>query len=247
MKPQVLITGGSRGIGKAICETLAAGGYEVALTYRSSSSALAVEQFAKTLSERHNTRVEAFGMDISQTSSIDQAAETILSRFGNLTGIVNNAGLAIDGLFARFRPEQFDEILNTNLRGAYFVTQAFLRPLLKARSGSVVFISSVVGQSGNAGQSAYSAAKAGLLGVAKSLALELASRNIRVNAVTPGFIETDMTGALPEATKQAILPKIPLGAFGSPKDVAGAVAFLLGPDSRYITGQVLAVNGGMYM
>lgn len=245
MKPQVFVSGGTRGIGQAICGKLAEKGFEVAFTYKSSASQ--AEAFAADLAKRFATRVEAFQMDLTQVPSIESASDKILASFPNLTALVNNAGVSVDGLIARYKPEQFDEVVGTNLRGAFFATQSLLRPLLKARSGSIVFMTSVVGQSGNAGQTAYAASKAGLIGIAKSLAQELSSRSIRVNCVSPGFIQTDMTQALPEATKQSILTKIPLGTFGSTDDVANAVAFLLGPESKYITGQVLAVNGGMYM
>ena len=245
MKPQVFVSGGTRGIGLAICTKLAEKGYEIAFTCKSSVSN--AEALAEELSKRCATRVEAFSMDLAQVPSIEAAAEKVLEKFPNLTAIVNNAGVSVDGLIARYKPEQFDEVIGTNLRGAFFATQSLLRPLLKARQGSIVFMTSVVGQSGNAGQTAYAASKAGLIGIAKSLAQELSSRNIRVNCVAPGFIQTDMTQALPESTKQSILAKIPLSAFGSTDDVAHAVSFLLGPESKYITGQVLAVNGGMYM
>ncbi|MBI3544475.1 MAG: 3-oxoacyl-[acyl-carrier-protein] reductase [Deltaproteobacteria bacterium] len=243
-RPQALITGGTRGIGRAICLELAAKGYDVAFTYRSNAE-LARSLEAELASK--GARAKGFELDISNPASIEAGMEKVLAEFGQIETLVNNAGISIDGLAMRFKADDFDRLMDTNVRGAFLTTQAVLRPMMKLRRGSIIFISSVIGQMGNAGQAPYSATKAALLGLTKSLAREVGSRGIRVNAITPGFVKTDMTSALPEENKQAILAEIPLGTFGEPEDIAAAVLFLASPASKYVTGQVLAVNGGMYM
>jgi 3-oxoacyl-[acyl-carrier protein] reductase len=186
-------------------------------------------------------------LNVAEADSVEKAFTEIMAKFEQLDGLVNNAGITRDQLLMRMKDEDFDAVLSTNLRGAYLCTKAVMRPMLKARRGSIVNISSVVGQMGNAGQSNYSASKAGLEGFTRSVALEVASRGIRVNALAPGFIVTDMTEALDEKQKTAIQERIPMQRLGNVDDIAGAVSFLLSDMSLYITGQVLQVNGGMYM
>jgi len=249
MRPQALVTGGTRGIGRAICLELAKQGYDIAFTYRSSEElARSLEAEVATLSAKDiGAKAKGFLVDISDAGAVTAGVEKILSEFPQVEVLVNSAGISIDGLAMRYKPEDFDRLMDTNVRGAFLTTQGVLRPMMKARRGSIIFISSVIGQMGNAGQVPYSAAKAALLGMTKSLAREVGSRGIRVNAVTPGFIKTDMTSALPEQNKEGILAQIPLGSFGDPEDVARVVAFLASSASKYVTGQVLAVNGGLYM
>lgn len=242
--PQALVTGGTRGIGRAVCIELAQAGYNVAFTYRSNAElAAALEQ---ELSGK-GIKAKGYNVDISEAAALESGVAQILTDFSSIEVLVNNAGISIDGLAMRFKAEDFDRLMDTNVRGAFLTTQAVLRPMMKARRGSIIFMSSVIGEMGNAGQTAYAASKAALLGMTKSLARELGSRGIRVNAITPGFIQTDMTSALPEQNKESILAQIPLGTLGAPEDIAKAVAFLASPASKYITGQILAVNGGMYM
>ncbi len=244
-RPQALVTGGTRGIGRAVCLELASQGYDVAFTYRSNA------EMAKTLEQelqaRGSQQAKGYAIDIADVASLDAGLTQVTADFKQIEVLVNNAGISIDGLAMRFKAEDFDRLMDTNVRGAFLTSQAVLRPMMKARRGSIIFISSVIGQMGNAGQTAYSASKAALLGMTKSLAREVGSRGIRVNAITPGFIQTDMTSALPEQNKEGILAQIPLGTLGDPEDIAKAVVFLASPASKYVTGQVLAVNGGLYM
>lgn len=244
MRSQALVTGGTRGIGRAVCIELAAQGLDVAFTYLSNETM--ARELEKEL-EGKGAKARGYRVDLSDVAALEKGLEQVLAEFPAIEVLVNNAGISIDGLAMRFKAEDFDRIMNTNVRGAFLTTQALLRPMMKARKGSIVFLSSVIGQMGNAGQAPYAATKAALLGMTKSLARELGSRGIRVNAVAPGFIETNMTSALPAQSKESIFAQIPLGCFGAPEDVARTVAFLAGPASRYITGQVLAVNGGLYM
>ncbi|MEW6058290.1 MAG: 3-oxoacyl-[acyl-carrier-protein] reductase [Bdellovibrionota bacterium] len=243
-RPQALVTGGSRGIGRAICLELARSGYDVAFTYRSNEAMAAslVNEITQT-----GAMAKSYAVDVANTEELQSNLEKVLGDFPHLEVLVNNAGITIDGLALRYKLEDFDKLINTNLRGAYITTQAVLRPLMKARKGSIIFISSLSGEMGNPGQTVYSATKAALIGLTKSLAKEIGSRGIRVNCVTPGFIKTDMTSALPAENKEGIVAQIPLGAFGEPEDIAKVVAFLASPSSKYMTGQVLAVNGGLYM
>ena len=242
-RPQAIITGGTRGIGKAICLELAST-HDIAFTYVSSSGA--AEELVKELSAK-GARAKAYKADMADAPALEKAFEEILKDFPTPAVLVNNAGISLDGLSMRFKAEDFDKLYNTNVRGAFIASQAVMRPMMKARSGSIIFISSVIGQMGNTGQAAYATSKAALFGMMKSLAKEIGSRGITVNAIAPGFIKTDMTDKMPEAAKAALLGQIPLGTLGEPSDVARSVAFLAGPASRYITGQILAVNGGLYM
>lgn len=240
-----LVTGASRGIGREVAIRLAGEGAFVVLN----CTARGVEKAEGVLRE-----IQAAGGDglvkpfsVSDSAAVDAAVDEIIKAKGAIHILVNNAGIAKDSLFMRMKDEEWDDTLNTNLKGAALCARAVTRPMMKAREGAIINMSSVVGQMGNAGQAAYSASKAGLFGLTKTLAKELASRNIRVNAVAPGFIDTEMTTDLPEAAKTAMLGQIPLGRMGSGKEIAEAVLFLASPASSYVTGQILAVNGGMYV
>ncbi len=239
---RVMVTGGSRGIGAGIAKYLAGQGARVALTYSSSK-----EQAEKVLAELPGQGHLCIALNVSDADSVEKCFSEVLTKFEGLDGLVNNAGITKDQLLMRMKDEDFDSVINTNLKGAFLCTRAVMRPMLKARAGSIVNISSVVGQMGNPGQANYSASKAGLEGFTRSTAMEVASRGIRVNAVAPGFIVTDMTHALDDKQKDAITARIPLQRLGSVDDVASAVSFLLSDMSQYITGQVLQVNGGLYM
>ena len=238
-----VVTGGSRGIGKAVCLILAKQGYDISFTYNS-NHALAEGLVAELKALGSNAK--AYSIDFSDKNCSEQI-EKLTEASSRIDLLVNNAAISIDGLMMRFKSNDLDALLNTNLRSSYIMAQSILRPMMKAKQGSIIFMSSVIGQNGNAGQTAYATTKAGLIGLTKSLAKEVASRNIRVNAIAPGFIQTDMTSSLPEANKQSILAQIPLGRFGTVDDIAQMVSFLASPDSSYITGQVFAVNGGLYM
>jgi len=234
-----LVTGGSRGIGRAICIELARRGANVVVGY-TGNSRLAEETAAQCA---HAITAQGDVASMADCESIFAACE---AAFGPPDILVNNAGITRDGLLMRMSEDDFDHVLEVNLRGAFNCTKLACRPMVRKKAGRIVNITSVVGLSGNAGQANYCASKAGLIGLTKSTALELASRGITVNAVAPGFIETDMTAALPETARAALLSQIPAGRLGAPEDVAAAVAFLCGDASAYITGQVLSVNGGMY-
>lgn len=239
---KIFVTGGSRGIGSAIVKLLAQLGAQVTFTY--SSRADAAEALLKELPGSGHKCLQ---MDLSQESSVQSALEQLLQHSPEIDGVVNNAGITKDQLLLRMKIEDFDTVMNTNLRGNFLIIKALTKVMMKARKGSIVNITSVIGQTGNAGQSNYAASKAGLIALSKSVALELGSRNVRVNCVAPGFIATDMTQSLTEEQKKQILTKIPLESLGDPMDVAHAVAFLLSDEARYITGHTLNVNGGMYM
>jgi len=243
-KATALVTGGSRGIGAGICKRLAHDGYHVLVNFSAN------EQKAQAIVNEiisNGGSASLCGFDVSNPDQVDDAFARILKDFGPIEVLVNNAGINRDGLLVRMKNEDLDNILNTNLKGAIYCSRAAAKQMMKTRKGSIILISSVVGQTGNAGQSAYSAAKAGMIGFAKSTAQELASRKIRVNVIAPGFVQTDMTEALTEDQKEVIVQKIPLGFIGNPEDIAGAVSYLASNDSRYITGEVLSVNGGMAM
>ncbi len=239
---RIVVTGSSRGIGAGLAKALAGYGARVAVTF-SSNAASAEKVMAELPGDGHML----INLNVASGESVEKAFDEILEKFGGLDGLVNNAGITKDQLLMRMKDEDFDSVIATNLRGAYLCTKAVMRPMMKARAGSIVNVSSVVGQMGNPGQSNYSASKAGLEGFTRSVALEIASRNIRVNAVAPGFIVTDMTEALDAKQKETIQSKIPLQRLGSVDDIAQSVAFLLSDASLYITGQVLQVNGGLYM
>ena len=237
-----LVTGGSRGIGRAVCLELARQGAAVAVNYAGNSAAAeeTVEQ-CRAL----GVEAEAFRADVADPAACDALVAAVKERFGRLDILVNNAGIARDGLLMTAKEEDFTKTLDTNLKGAYFCTKAAAKVMLRQKYGRIICLSSVVGLRGNPGQTAYAASKAGVIGLVKAAAKELAGRDITVNAVAPGFIETDMTAVLPEKAKAAMLGTIPKGRPGSPEEVARAVAFFAGPECAYITGQVLCVDGGM--
>jgi 3-oxoacyl-[acyl-carrier protein] reductase len=238
-----LVTGASRGIGRVIAETLAAAGAIVVLGARDAGKlADGVREI-----EARGGRAEAVSLDVAEKGSVEAAMAGLLARHGRLDVLVNNAGITRDNLLLRMKAEEWNQVLATNLTGAFLCTQLALKPMLKQRSGRIVNVTSVVGLTGNAGQANYAASKAGLVGFTKSVAREVASRGITVNAVAPGFIETDMTAAMTEKAKEAVLSAIPLGRVGEARDVAAAVAFLASDDAGYVTGQVLAVDGGFHM
>lgn len=239
-----LVTGGSRGIGKAISLKLAALGARVYVNYASRSDA--AEEVVKEI-KAAGGEADILGFDVSDSAAVDKAIDSIKEKSGKLDILVNNAGISKDGLFVRMKDDDWDSTLNINLKGSFNCSRAAGRLMMKARYGRIVNISSVVGEMGNAGQVPYSASKAGLLGLTKATARELASRNVTVNAITPGFIETDMTDVLDEKVKEATLSNIPLGRFGKADEVADLVAFLSQPASAYITGQIIGINGGMHM
>jgi 3-oxoacyl-[acyl-carrier protein] reductase len=239
-----MITGGTRGIGLAIAKRLTAEGYDVLVTYRGDAEVADAAREALAASGR---RVEIIAADVSTADGAGGAVEEAMQRLGRLDVLVNNAGITRDTLLMRMGDDDWDAVLTTNLKGAFLMSKAAIRPMLRQRSGRIVNVSSVVGQVGNAGQANYAAAKAGLIGFTKSLAKEVGSRGITVNAVAPGFIATRLTDVLPEQTKSAILERTPLGRFGTPEDVAGAVAFLVGPDAAFVTGHTLTVDGGLFM
>jgi 3-oxoacyl-[acyl-carrier protein] reductase len=243
-KPLALVTGASRGIGAGIAEKLGALGYHVMVNYVS-QEARAAEVVKKI--EASGGTAEPLRFDVSKEEEIIAAFEIIARKGAPLAVLVNNAGISEDGLILRMKKESLDRTLQTNLVSAVLCSREAAKLMMKARNGSIIQISSVVGEMGNAGQVAYSAAKAGMIGLTKSLAKELASRNVRVNAIAPGYIETDMTGALNDAQKKSITDNIPLGSLGQATDIAECVGFLAGSASRYITGQVIGVNGGLYI
>lgn len=243
-KPLALVTGASRGIGAGIAEKLGAQGFHVLVNYVS-NEAKAAEVVARITSAGGSA--EPMRFDVSNEAEIVAAFEIIAKKGAPLEVLVNNAGISEDGLILRMKKETLDRTLQTNLVSAVLTSREAAKLMMKARKGSIIQISSVVGEMGNAGQVAYSAAKAGMIGLTKSLAKELASRSIRVNAVTPGYIETDMTGALNDTQKKAITDNIPLGRLGTPADIAEIVGFLASPASTYVTGQIIGVNGGLYI
>jgi 3-oxoacyl-[acyl-carrier protein] reductase len=237
----VLITGGSRGIGRACAVAFADLGAQVVIGYAGNESA-ANETLALL-----RTKGRAVRFDVADAAACAKAVDSVLEEFGRLDVLVNNAGVAVDGLVVRTKEEDWDKQLDTNLKGAFALIRAAARPMMKQRGGAIVNLTSVVGETGNAGQVAYSASKAGLIGLTKSVARELASRNIRVNAVSPGFIETDMTARISGEARARMVEEIPLSRLGAAAEIAHAVVFLASDEASYITGEVLRVNGGMYM
>ena len=241
--PTALVTGGSRGIGRAIAETLARDGFQIFLTYVSRPEEA---ESVVTAINKAGGQARAFRLDVGNPSAITEFFAGEIRNKVNLAVLVNNAGITKDGFLVRMKDEDFDAVLNVNLRGAFVCTREAAKIMSKNRYGRIVNISSVVAQMGNAGQINYASAKAGLLGLTKSCAKELAARNITVNAVAPGFIETDMTSSLSDEVRAEYAQSIPLKRMGTAREVADAVAFLASDKASYITGQVLAVNGGMY-
>lgn len=239
----VLVTGATRGIGRAIALELGRAGATVAGTATSEAGAQAISQ---GLAEA-GVQGAGFVLDVTDAAQIDAVLGDIVRRFGDVAVLVNNAGITRDNLLLRMKDEEWDDILATNLKSVYRLSKAVLRGMMKARSGRIINIGSVVGATGNAGQANYAAAKAGMIGFSKSLAREIGSRNITVNCVAPGFIDTDMTRALTEDQRKALVGQIPLGRLGEAADVAAAVVFLASPAAGYITGATLHVNGGMHM
>lgn len=241
----VLVTGGSRGIGRACAVAFAkAGAATVVISYAGNEAAA---QESLGLLQAAGAKAEAIKFDVADTAACASAIDGIVKTHGRLDVLVNNAGVAVDGLVMRVKDEDWDKQLDTNLKGAFALIRAASRPMMKQRSGAIVNLTSIVGESGNGGQAAYAASKAGLIGLTKSVAKELASRNIRVNAVSPGFIGTDMTAHLNDEMRKRMLEAIPLARLGAPEEVANAVVFLASDAAAYITGEVLKVNGGMYM
>jgi len=239
-----LVTGSARGIGKTIVERFAAEGAVVVLSDVTNEAA-AAETLAAIVGAGGKGMVEMF--DVGDAAQVDAAVQRILAEQGRIDILVNNAGITRDNLLMRLSEEDFDAVLRTNLKGTFLLTKAVSRPMMKQRSGRIVNLSSVVGQMGNAGQSNYSAAKAGIIGFTKSMARELASRGVTVNAIAPGFIMTAMTAALPENVRQGFLDQIPMGKFGTPEDVAELAVYLASDGASYVTGQVIGINGGLYM
>lgn len=236
-----LVTGGSRGIGKAIATVLAKANAAVVVNSIDEQEAIDVAQELNALGK------EAVGIkaDVSNTAEVEALVKQVQDRFGSITILINNAGITKDGLLMRMKEEDWDKVLDINLKGTYNCTRACIKDMVKQKKGSIVNISSVVGISGNAGQTNYAASKAGVIGFTKSLAKEVGNRGIRVNAVAPGFIDTDMTGKLPEELVARIKEQIPLGSLGAPEDVADLVMFLVSPAAKYITGEVIKVDGGL--
>jgi 3-oxoacyl-[acyl-carrier protein] reductase len=238
-----IVTGASRGIGRAVAASLSEAGATVLLGARDA------DKLAEVVAEiaARGGRARALCLDIARRESVEACFQAALEEHGRLDILVNNAGITRDTLLLRMKPEQWDEVIATNLTGAFHCTQAALRPMLKARYGRIVNVTSVVGLMGNAGQANYAASKAGLLGFTKAVAREVATRGITVNAVAPGFIETDMTAAMTEKAREAMSAGIPMGRIGLPVDVAGPVLFLVSDAAAYVTGQTLAVDGGFHM
>lgn len=239
-----VVTGGSRGIGKAVCLELARGGANAVLCY-AGNAASAAETVAEC--ETLGAKALAVQCNVANAEEVKALMDTAISAFGAVHILVNNAGITRDGLLMTMKDADFDAVVDTNLKGAFYCMRAVARPMMRQRYGRIVNLSSVVGLRGNAGQINYAASKAGVIGMTKSMAKELATRGVTVNAVAPGFIETDMTAAMTDAAKTATLASIPMGRLGAAEDVARAVAFLASDEAAYVTGQVLAVDGGMAM
>ena len=238
-----LVTGASRGIGKSIALALGNEGATVVGTATSANGADAISDYLKDA----GISGQGMALDVASQASIDDVMKTITEAYASPSILVNNAGITRDNLLMRMKDDEWNDIMNTNLSSVYRMSKACLRPMMKARTGRIISIASVVGVTGNAGQTNYAAAKAGLIGFSKSLAREVGSRGITVNAVAPGFIDTDMTKNLPEDIKTGLLGQIPLGRLGEPEEIAAAVLFLASPPAAYISGETIHVNGGMHM
>ena len=239
-----IVTGGGRGIGRAVAVRLAEAGANLAISYRQDDAAAG--DTAQRVREA-GVECELFKGDVLSPESVEALFKGVGDAFGRVDILVNNAGITRDNLMMRMKEEEFDEVLRTTLKGTYLCTRAALRPMIRARWGRIVNVSSVVGLVGNAGQANYAASKAGIIGFTKSVAREVAQRGITVNAVAPGYVETELTGSLPENVKDQIRSQVPIGRFGEPAEVAQVVAFLAGETAGYVTGQTIAVDGGMTM
>ena len=239
-----IVTGGGRGIGRAIAARLAGEGVNLAISFRSNDAA--AEETAERVREA-GAKCELFKGDVASPGDVEALFKGVGDTFGRVDILVNNAGITRDNLMMRMKEDEFDEVLQTNLKGTYLCTRAALRPMVRARWGRIVNVSSVVGLVGNAGQANYAASKAGIIGFTKSVAREVAQRGITVNAVAPGYVETELTGSLPENVKDQIRGQVPMGRFGEPEEVAEVVAFLAGEAAGYLTGLTIAVDGGMTM
>ncbi|MGA7876822.1 MAG: 3-oxoacyl-[acyl-carrier-protein] reductase [Desulfoferrobacter sp.] len=243
-KRVIVVTGASRGIGRAIALILTEPGYEIVINYRSGEEA-AQQTAVEVQAKGGNPHLQRF--DISDDVSVKETFKEISKTHGRIDVLVNNAGITRDNLLVLMKASEWDEVIETNLKGAFLCSQAVIKPMMRQKYGRIINLTSVVGTIGNAGQSNYAAAKAGIIGLTRSLARELISRNITVNAVAPGFIETDMTVNMPDKAKQGLLAQIPAGRPGTPEDVAAAVKYLASEAAGYVTGQVIHVNGGMFM